>query len=216
VIFIGGLLHVLVVVLPLACLGLIGSSLRDPATLVFVAGASAFYAGDAVTMQWISPESQSPLNTRARRWAAVTGVLLLLLFWACLVERGLSAPAGSWLQVLGGALLLLGITLRALAVRTLGRRFRTEIEVEAGLLVRHGVYRFLRHPSETGLLAAALGAAILLQSTVGLVIWCIALIPVTLVRLSLEEHALEEYFGEKYRSYTEEVGAVLPLVTRGL
>jgi len=55
-------------------------------------------------------------------------------------------------------MLLSGVTLRALAVRTLGRNFRTEIVGVDNALVRSGVYRFLRHPSETGLLAASLGA----------------------------------------------------------
>jgi len=85
VIVAGGLLHLMVVVLPLLCLGLLGASLWDPATLVFLVGASALYAGDAVTMQWKSSESRSALNARAKRWAAVTGALLPLLFWACLV-----------------------------------------------------------------------------------------------------------------------------------
>lgn len=77
--------------------------------------------------------------------------------------------------------------------------------------MRHGVYRFLRHPSETGLLAASLGAAILLQSTIGFVVWCVALLPVTLARWSLEESALERRFGKAYERYAEEVGGLLPL-----
>ena len=81
----GGILHLLVVALPLFCLGLVGTSIADPAVLIFLAGASSLYAGDAVTMQWWSSESRSPLNARAKRWATVMGGLLLLLFWACLV-----------------------------------------------------------------------------------------------------------------------------------
>ena len=207
----GGLLHLLVVSLPLLCLGHLGASFADPAVLIFLTGASALYAGDAVTMQWKSSESRSRLNSRAKRWAAVTGGLLLLLFWACLVEHALSEPTGSWFQAVGGALLLSGVTLRALAVRTLGREFRTEIEGFDSVLVRSGVYRFLRHPSETGLLAASLGAAVLLQSLLGLVVWFGALLPVTLARLALEERALELRFGTLYERYAEEVGGLVPL-----
>ena len=142
---------------------------------------------------------------------AFTGALLLWLFWACLLERAVTAPAGSWLQVLGGALLLSGVALRAVAVHTLGPNFRTEIDGLDAVLVRHGVYRFLRHPSETGLLAASLGAAMLLQSGIGLVVWCGGLLPVTLARLSLEERALERRFGKAYQRYSEEVGGLLSL-----
>ena len=102
-------------------------------------------------------------------------------------------------------------TLRALAVRTLGHDFRTEIEGFDSVLVRSGVYRFLRHPSETGLLTASLGAAVLLQSVLGLVVWYGALLPVTLARLALEERTLELRFGTLYERYAEEVGGLVPL-----
>ncbi len=130
----GGLRHLLVVSLPLLCLGHLGASFADPAVLIFLTGASAPYAGDAVTIKGFD-----------------------------------------------------------------------------SVLVRSGVYRFLRHPSETGLLAASLGAAVLLQSLLGLVVWFGALLPVTLARLALEERALELRFGTFYERYAEEVGGLVPL-----
>lgn len=219
-IFVGGLLHLAVVLLPLACLGVVGKSLRDPATLVFLVGATALYAGDAMTMRRppsVRQSRRSTQNRLATRWAAATGGLLLVLLWVSLVEHTLvgEAPPGSRLQAIGGVLLFAGVTLRALAVATLGESFRTEVEVESGSLVRNGVYRFLRHPSESGLLAATLGSVVLLQSTLGLALWCAALVPATLVRLLLEERALEAFFGSAYRRYVEQVGGLLPLPTRG-
>ena len=211
-IFVGGILHLVVVALPLVC---VGGSVRDAATLAFLVGASGLYFGDAVTMRWTRSESASSDDTRARRWAMATGTLLLLLLWTCLVERAVRAPTGSWLQSFGGALLFAGVILRATAVRTLGKNFRTEIDRVSGTLVKKGVYSWVRHPSETGLLAASLGTALLLQSTLGLVVWCGALLPVTLVRLSLEESALAQLFGADYRRYAEEVAGLLPLA-RGI
>lgn len=203
----GGLVHAAVMVLPLL---VFGGNMTDTAMLVFFAGATALYLGDAATMHWTPSRSSSPLDMRAQRWAAVTGVVLLVLFWTCLAERALMQPAGSWLQCLGGSMLFAGAFVRGLAVRTLGRQFRTEIEQCEGELVRDGIYRITRHPSETGLLGASLGAAILLQSTVGLMIWCWALVPVTLARLSLEERALIDRFGSAYERYTFDVGRLLP------
>lgn len=211
-ILVGGLLHLLLLLVPLGGLGVLGAIVRDPATLMFLAAASALYAGDAVTMRWPSVPTPSPLNARAKRWAAVSGVLLLLLFWSCLVERALDTPIASDGQIAGFLLMIGGIGLRAAAVHTLGSDFLTEIDVpDAGSLVRHGVYRFLRHPSETGLLAATLGSVWLLQSRWGIVVWLLALVPVTLVRLSLEEHALTRRFGEDYQRYIREVGALFPI-----
>ena len=57
----GGILHLLVVALPLLCLGLVGTSIADPAVLIFLAGASSLYAGDAVT------RCNGSLRSRAHR-----------------------------------------------------------------------------------------------------------------------------------------------------
>jgi protein-S-isoprenylcysteine O-methyltransferase Ste14 len=206
-IFAGGVLHLAVVALPLV---LLGGRAWDGATLVFLAGASALYLGDATTMRWTHEPSRSPLDARSHRWATATGGILLLLFWVCLVEHAIVQPAASWVQLAGALLLSSGAALRASAVHALGRCFRTEIADVDGALVRAGIYRYLRHPSETGLLAAALGAAVVLRSTLGVALWCGALLPLTLVRLSLEERALVRRFGEDYRRYAKSVGGLLP------
>lgn len=206
-IFVGALLHLAVVLLPFV---LVGGSLRDPAVLAFIAGVSAFYFGDAVTMRWSHDPSPSALDARAYRWASATGALLLLVFWMCLLEFARVQRAGTWLQVIGAVLVVAGVALRGSAVRRLRRHFRTEIESVDGELVRSGVYRYVRHPSETGLLAVALGATILLRSVSGAALWCVMLVPLTLARLSLEERALHDRFGEAYRRYAEDVGTLLP------
>lgn len=206
-IFLGGMLHLVVVLSPYV---LLGGSLEDPAVLAFAVGMSALYFGDTATMRWTPAPSSSPVNVHAYRWAALTGVLLLLVFWSSSVERAWLPRGASWLQIVGAALLAGGVVLRAISVRTLGRSFRTEIEPVDGELVQRGIYRIVRHPSETGLLAASLGAAVLLQSAAGLALWCAALVPVTLVRISREEHALIERFGDSYRGYAEHVRGLLP------
>jgi protein-S-isoprenylcysteine O-methyltransferase Ste14 len=213
-IVVGALLHLVVVLLPLV---LVGGNVLDPATVVFVAAASALYLGDAATMRWRPTLSRSLLDARAHRWATATGVTLLLLFWVCLTERSIAQPADSPFQLIGAGLMCVGATLRASAVRALGRHFRTEIDNINGELVRHGVYFYIRHPSETGLLASSLGAGLLLQSFFGLLVWGGVLLPVTLARLTLEERALMDRFGDVYRRYAHEVGALLPRTrSRGL
>lgn len=212
-IFLGGLVHLAVVSAPLYAFGVL-EGWRDPATLTFFLGVSALYAGDAFTMRWTRPVSSSPLDTTAKRWASATGVILLVLFWTCLIERSIRVPGSSWFQAPATLLLWSGVALRAAAVRTLGKHFCTEIDRVDGALVRSGIYRVVRHPSETGLLAAALGAALLLQSALGIVVWAGALLPVTLARLSLEERALERRFGLAYARYREQVGGLLPFSAR--
>ncbi|MCS7241186.1 MAG: isoprenylcysteine carboxylmethyltransferase family protein [Candidatus Caldatribacterium sp.] len=102
----------------------------------------------------------------------------------------------------GVVLMVGGITLRLLAIRTLGKYFTPDIAlVEGQRIVTTGVYRFLRHPSYTGELLAFGGVA--------LVFWhfpsslYIFLFPLLgfLYRALLEERKLLEFFGEEYREY---------------
>ena len=50
----------------------------------------------------------------------------------------------------------------------------------------------------------------MLHSMLGLMIWCAALLPLTLARLSLEERALIDRFGSAYERYAFDVGKLLP------
>lgn len=104
-----------------------------------------------------------------------------------------------------------GAALRAAAVWQLGGQFVTEVTPAArDRLVRAGIYGTLRHPSETGLLLALAGIALVLGSR-----WAaLAAIPIfatlTWSRLRLEEAALRATFGPSYGDYRREVGALWP------
>ena len=93
---------------------------------------------------------------RVARWV---GVGLLLTFWLAQWER-LQHPAG-WLGPFAGGLLFsAGVFLRVAAIHTLGSRFVSDIRAQ-GSRVREGVYAWLRHPSECGLLLIATGGPLL-------------------------------------------------------
>lgn len=51
--------------------------------------------------------------------------------------------------------------------------------------------RFLRHPSELGLIAAAAGAAVLLDSSVAAGIALVVLVPLALARCAAEDRMLD-------------------------
>ena len=107
------------------------------------------------------------------RLALLTGLALLAVFWVALVARvGQASPVTGWQQAVGAGVMLAGAVLRWLAISRLGPFFVTGIHVAAEQpLVRDGVYRILRHPSETGILAAALGASVLLGSWAAAIVW---------------------------------------------
>ena len=107
--------------------------------------------------------------------------------------------------------MLAGAALRWLAVGRLGQFFVTGIHVAAEQpLVCDGVYRVLRHPSETGTLAAALGASVLLGSWVAGAVWAAVILPLVIVRVRWEDRVLKCAFGKPYLDYQSRTGGLLP------
>jgi protein-S-isoprenylcysteine O-methyltransferase Ste14 len=106
-----------------------------------------------------------------------------------------------------------GVALRHTAVRTLGVGFVTEFApLRNARLLQTGVYAYVRHPSETGLLSAVLGAALLLNGSGAVMLWLVGLLPLTLRRTWFEERKLRERFGADYASYARRVKRFIPFV----
>ncbi|MBI4953416.1 MAG: hypothetical protein HY908_15405 [Myxococcales bacterium] len=110
--------------------------------------------------------------------------LLVALFDAARASLGASAAAGV-------ALAAAGIALRASAVFTLGARFVTAARVARGrALATTGPYRWLRHPSELGLVLGALGAALVGASPRAALCTLGLLVPPSLLRMRREDGVL--------------------------
>jgi len=203
--------------LPLMLTGKLVSGLADPSILVLLLGASIFCACDlsaACYSHARHPRPSTRHDGQARILAAATGVTVLLVFWTALVVCAtLRGPVGP-LGLLGGGLLLVGgSALRLAAIHTLGPSFATEVTVRPDQsLVLKGVYRFVRHPSETGLLLVALGAGVLAGSVAVLVVWCGLLVPLVLMRIHIEERCLHAAFGRRYDRYAHRVRRLIPFV----
>ena len=150
--------------------------------------------------------------TVQRRWCLLCGIVLLLLFWIALVERGVRGDAAlNPVGVSGAVLMFCGVGLRLSAIRALGPQFRNEVRTERdGQLVRSGIYRVLRHPSELGNLLVALGCVLLLQSMVAAAVWVVMFLPVVLVRVRQEDRLLRGVFGSEFEQYVDEVGGLAP------
>jgi protein-S-isoprenylcysteine O-methyltransferase Ste14 len=112
----------------------------------------------------------------------------------------------------GVLLMAVGIALRFYAVIVLGRFFTPVVMVGSDQqVVDRGPYRWIRHPSYTGLLVTISGA--LLASTNWLAL--VGILPVLaglLYRITVEEQALSEELGEAYRSYMRRTKRLLPFI----
>jgi protein-S-isoprenylcysteine O-methyltransferase Ste14 len=124
--------------------------------------------------------------------ATMTGLAVFGTFITAILTEG-RRPHDELILACGAALMASGILLRCLAIYTLGPRFVSELRVPPGEpLVRRGVYRWLDHPSEAGLLALTAGAAILFRSVAAVLLWAFALAPLTLARVRAENAFLRE------------------------
>jgi protein-S-isoprenylcysteine O-methyltransferase len=179
------------------------------ATALFFLGASVLCFGE-VYHSFLRAAPCPPLTSIDDALALATGVSILLASWIGLCEV---RPAVWLVQVrlLAGAMLVLGIALRLSAIRVLGRFFVTgPALLEAQPLVTGGVYGFLRHPSDTGIVLATAGGAALLASPLAVVVVLVATLPLTIARVHRERVVLERGFGAAYKRYAAAVPAGLP------
>lgn len=212
--------HALLLLAPCFVLGRAGRALADPTVTVFLVLLTFLCAAEVAFASGPLPLHR-PLRARragSDRLAAWSGAALLGVFWTALVERtgetpGLALDKAAAALFAGSGLLLAtaGAALRTLSVRTLGRWFVTELDVHADQpLIRNGPYRFVRHPSETGLLAFSAGACLWLGSGAALAVWMVALLPSVLLRVRAENALLTEAFGDEFRAYAERVPSLVP------
>jgi protein-S-isoprenylcysteine O-methyltransferase len=143
-------------------------------------------------------------------WSAI--VLGVALAFAVQGVPSTRLDAPPWI-VRTAALVLMagGLALRWSAILTLGRYFTVDVAVRPDhRVVQSGPYRFVRHPSYTGLLIAFLGMGVFLGnwlSILGL------LIPVSfgmLNRVKKEEQALREFLGSTYQDYCKRTRRFIP------
>ena len=113
--------------------------------------------------------------------------------------------------VAGLAIFWAGLLFRVWSISVLGEAFRTTVEVDAGQrLVESGPYRFVRHPSYTGVIAMTTGFGILTGTWPAFLIAIICPTIVILRRIRVEERVLADTFGESYRAYAQRTWRLLP------
>jgi protein-S-isoprenylcysteine O-methyltransferase Ste14 len=115
--------------------------------------------------------------------------------------------------LVGLGILLVGIVIRWTAIGTLGRLFTGTVTIqEEHELVRHGLYRYVRHPAYTGTLVAHLGLGLAFVSWVSVALSTIPFLVATMYRIRVEEDVLRQKFGSAYSDYAEETWRLVPWV----
>jgi protein-S-isoprenylcysteine O-methyltransferase Ste14 len=191
---------------------------NDPvAGIVFYVVIGVFVVLEQVT------RVRSVLNREgARRDAGSFYVLVLFIglglgaafVLAPLVPGAAVAGAGRWAAFAAGmGLMIAGIALRQWAIALLGRSFTVDVRVRDDQpVVDTGPYRWVRHPSYTGILVTFAGIGLALGN--GLSVVCAVLVPLVglVVRIHVEERALLDGLGEPYRRYAAGRARLVPHV----
>lgn len=112
-----------------------------------------------------------------------------------------------------GALVFAAGIMRWYAILALGRFFTVNVAIASDhRLVEAGPYRLLRHPSYTGALLAFLGLGICIDNWASLAVLMVPAAVVFLWRMRIEEDALLETFGERYRDYMRRTRRLIPFI----
>ncbi len=172
------------------------------ATIVFWATVGATGVYDLViSVSHRVDRNDAPDHSQVPLTLAVAGGLI-----GGLIATRVSAldmPGPSWWPVaLGLGVAIAGFALRIWAVRSLGRYFTKDLVVVRDQpVVESGPYRFVRHPSYTGLLAVFLGIGIMLGNYLALAI-CFGAPAIAFVwRIGVEERMLRRELGAPYEAY---------------
>ena len=127
-------------------------------------------------------------------------------------RRDLWVIDGGTVRYLGLALFFLGSILRLAAVFELGHRFSGLVAIQPEhQLKTDGLYRYIRHPSYTGLLVSMIGYVLIFRSSIGLIL-NVLLFLLLLSRMADEEKFLEAHFGSAYQTYCQKTRRLVPLI----
>lgn len=181
----------------------------------------AFYVvfGAFLLLEWrIRLRSQfNPSGTRVERgslrlvYVTIAGGLIGAFLLATRVHAA-AIPSGRWVLFgVGLALMVAGIALRQWAIAVLGRFFTVNVRIHPDQqVVDRGPYRWVRHPSYTGLMATLLGIGLALGNWAALVL--IVVLPTIglVARIRVEERALLAGLGEPYRRFAATRAHLVP------
>lgn len=157
--------------------------------------ALAIFATAACEGLALSPQrgvSNSDESQLVMLWNISHGVAVMICLQAFTVTANTSSLGDGHWELVGAALLIVGLALRTTAIRTLGEHFADGFEPSAARRVIAGPYHFIRHPAELGLLLIILGFGTLVcgWSIVTVTLFA-ALTAVSTVRVIMEEMALQ-------------------------
>ena len=166
----------------------------------------------------VTRRSRSRTGTKQDR--STLGVLWLVIFAS--VGAGIFV-ASHWPEArmmharaianIGIGLFVAGLLLRWWAIVTLGRFFTVDVTIEKDHeVVKRGPFRFVRHPSYTGVLLAFVGFALTLGNWAAFFVILLPIFVAFTFRMKVEEEALTAALGSRYTDYMRRTKRLIPFL----
>lgn len=116
------------------------------------------------------------------------------------------------LMWIGVAMVFAGVITRFVAIVTLKENFSGRLRIREGhILVKNGIYHWIRHPAYLGLILLYLGIPLIVSSMLGFLV-ILLIVPLLLHRIKLGERMLIERFGAEYEEYRGHTKRLIPFV----
>ncbi|WP_205661205.1 methyltransferase family protein [Amycolatopsis vastitatis] len=182
------------------------------ARVVLVTSAGAFAMGE-LAQAFRTRRGAKLVDVRAEVVFRVMFFVAILLWPIGRAIYPAAGIGGAWLFPLGTVIGWLGLLLRWWSFVSLGKYFTVTVRTsEDQLVVERGPYRVLRHPSYTGLLLIFSGGGLIADNWVSAAGADAVLLVALIYRLRIEERALEEALGSRYRQFAEDRARLVPFV----
>ncbi len=142
------------------------------------------------------------------------GVPLALVISLLFYFLKIGAISFSILSVYAGYFLVIfGLACRWVAIVSLGKAFTVKVSIlEAHTLKTDGIYKYIRHPSYTGLLMYYIGLGLVMQNWICVLILFVFPCFVVMNRIRIEEQALLENFPTEYNDYQKRSWRLFPFL----
>ena len=180
--------------------------------LIYLTLFGAWLFGELVLT--VKRRAKTGLAARDRGFAGQALLVVLLTNVAAIVcvrvFRGATFATAITCYI-GLVLMSAGLLLRWWAVVHLGRFFTVNVAVAADQrVIDSGPYRWIRHPSYSGLLLLALGIGMCFGNVASILVILIPIIALMLKRMRIEEEALANGLGNAYRAYMDRTKRLIP------
>ena len=158
-------------------------------------------------------KGKTTIDRKTRNYNFISLIIAIscaaLISWIPLFQfnrRGTSVVF--WIGII---IIVLGLFLRYWSINILGKYFRTTVEVEESQkIVQKGPYKFIRHPSYSGIILFCIGYGLAVQNWLSLII-AISLPTIALLyRIKIEEEALVKGIGTDYEAYQKKTKKLIP------